>query len=355
MHFQLAENSAHHLFRRAADNLKPLPIEFLQVSLEHFLEQKQKVPSLKFPNGLHSYLHLEDLLLLCDVRDPYQLGPVSIHTDQCVSVQTHAGIQKVTPELWAEAAHAYRPDVMAAMADTIGEVSMKSKRIVRSVDRTLRWLDDHLAQTKDLEIPVFGQLMGSNQPEERQRSAKETAKRKVQGFILNMTGLEMDLVRASVCSLPEDRPRLAYGLSTPERILAGIKEGIDLFDGSYAYQLTQNHQAMVFQWGQVHHTLNLLDTRFARDTDPLDAQCQCHACRRHTKAYIHHLLNAHEMLGPLLLMSHNLYQLEQFMADIRASMDNGSFQEKQSRFFEIYQENPLLSLAMPVKNKRIIL
>ncbi|CAO3678293.1 unnamed protein product [Rhizopus stolonifer] len=385
MHFQLAENSASNIIRRgtlhfskknktiqtpacltytlrgylphlASDNLKPLPIEFVQVTLEHFLEQKG-APSFKFPQGLHTYLHLENALLFCDVRDPYKLSSVSFNTDNHVSVKSHAGIQRITPDIWAEAIHAYRPDVVASMADTISDVTIKSKRIPRSVNRTLCWLDENLVQAKKLDIPLFAHLMGHHHPEERARSAQETAERDVQGFILNMTDLDPSLLLASIDKLPKDRPRMAYGLSTPERILAGISHGVDLFDGSYAHQLTLGGHAMVFKFGQqlAHKTLCLHDPRFAHDFDALDNTCGCHACSRHSKAYIHHLLNAHEMLGPILLMSHNVYQLEQFMADVRISIQDGSFEENHARFVQCYSEDQVESLAIPSKNKRTVL
>ncbi|RCH90211.1 Queuine tRNA-ribosyltransferase subunit qtrtd1, partial [Rhizopus azygosporus] len=340
VNFHLAENSASNIIRRGAlqftkknktiqtpacltyslrgsvphlvaDNLKLLPIELVQISLEQFLEQKEP-SSFKFPHGLHKYLHLENMLLFCDIRDPLKLSPVSFNTDKYLSVESHGGVRQVTPTLWAEALNIYRPDLIAAMADTVTDLEAKNKRIIRSVDRSLRWLDENLAKAKELDIPLFAHVLGHTNIEERARSARETAQRDVQGFVVNVLGLNHDqiptLIRATVDNLPQDKPRLAYGLATPEKILEGISNGIDLFDGSYAYKATQKGRAI---------TLNLWDPSFAHDFDPIDTSCGCNACSRpHTKAYIHHLLNAHEMLGPLLLMSHNIYQLDQFMAAI---------------------------------------
>jgi queuine tRNA-ribosyltransferase subunit QTRTD1 len=75
----------------------------------------------------------------------------------------------------------YRPDVTATMSDTITDLDAKTKRIKRSVDRSLRWLDENLIKTKELDIPVFAHVMGHTDLEERARSAIATAERDVQG------------------------------------------------------------------------------------------------------------------------------------------------------------------------------
>lgn len=76
------------------------------------------------------------------------MSPISFNTDKYLSVETHGGVRQVTPDNWAEAMSVYRPDVVASMADTITDLEAKTKRIKRSVDRSLRWLDENLKKTK---------------------------------------------------------------------------------------------------------------------------------------------------------------------------------------------------------------
>lgn len=87
--------------------------------------------------------------------------------------------------------------------------------------------------------------------------------------------------------------------------------GIDIFDGSYAYKATERGRAITMKFGDVEtttqetmeKTINLWDPNMAHSFEPIDPNCGCYTCSTpHSKAYIHHLLNAHEMLGPLLLM-----------------------------------------------------
>lgn len=171
---------------------------------------------------------------------------------------------------------------------------------------------------------------------------------------------------------------MAYGLSTPENILNGIKNGIDVFDGSYAYKATEKGRALILKFGDglkdqgksdQAKTLDLWSTDMAHAFEPLDVQCKCHACARpHSKAYIHHLLNAHEMLGPILLMSHNVYQLDLFMASIRKSIEQGQFDKDVDVFMNYYSHGSEIdgkknhkdevdneSLGVPLKKKRTLL
>ncbi|KAI9486567.1 MAG: tRNA-guanine(15) transglycosylase-like protein [Benjaminiella poitrasii] len=368
-----------------ADNLKALPIELVQISLEQFLE-KNSPSSFQYPHGLHKYLHLENYLLFCDIRDPLKISPVSFNTDKYLSVESHGGVRQVTPDLWAEALSHYRPDAASAMADNITDMEARTKRIKRSVDRSLKWLDENLVKSKELDIPIFAHVMGHTDVNERVRSATATAERDVQGFIINLLGLNKDelskQIRASTDNLPQDKPRIAYGLSSPEGILEGISNGIDLFDGSYAYKATEKGRAITFKFGEAlsskdnistesnqPKTLNLWDPQMAQVFEPLDSTCKCDACARpHTKAYIHHLLNAHEMLGPILLMSHNIYQLEQFMASIRKSIENSRFDQDKDIFMKFYShikegdgmknhedEEDTESLGVHLKKKRTLL
>ncbi|KAG0166738.1 Queuine tRNA-ribosyltransferase subunit qtrtd1 [Apophysomyces sp. BC1034] len=373
-----------------SDNLKQLPVELLQISLEQFVEQRE-VSSFKYPHGLHKYLNLEEnelmlyiknYLLFCDMRDPHKHVPVSINSDKYLSVHTHGGVRQITPDLWGQAIEAYKPDLCATPADLVIEDEVKLKRVRRSVDRTLRWLDACLPKAQAAGVPVFAPVVGHHSEEDRAASATATAERDVQGFIINAFELDKESLvqqlKMSIEKLPNDKPRLVYGLATPEKILEGVMNGVDLFDGSYAYKVTERGRAITFKFGDgmpkdepenLTKTVNLWDKSLANSFEPIDSSCGCYACSNpHTKAYIHHLLNAHEMLGPLLLMSHNIYQLDLFMGAIRKSIEKNSFQQDTEAFMKHYsheqegdgmksheEEVDVESLGAPLKKKRTLL
>ncbi|CAO3593339.1 unnamed protein product [Absidia cylindrospora] len=171
----------------------------------------------------------------------------------------------------------------------------------------------------------------------------------INGYLVSLLGLKQEedlssLLRASLEPLPSDKPKLAYGLDSPEHILLGVANGVDLFDGSYAYKVTEHGRAITFKFGsqdmvdgKTDKTIDMWNTNFAQTFDPLDTSCGCYTCTtRHTKAYIHHLLKAHEMLGSILLMRHNIYQLGQFMKDIRHSIEKDTFKQDMDIFMNQY-------------------
>ncbi|KAM3586851.1 hypothetical protein VKS41_001906 [Umbelopsis sp. WA50703] len=365
-----------------SDNLELVPVESLQISAEHLYEQKEPA-GLSYNHGLHSFLNTNKYLLFLDTRDPSKHSPSSANTEKYLSVNTHGGVRQITPELWCRMVEQYKPDFYAALADVLSDTEPGNKRVRKSVDRTLRWLDECIEKTKNLDIPIFATLVGSQNEEERIRSATESAQRKVSGFVISGLGFEnqaLDMVKISVKQLPEDKPRLSYGFSGPEKILAAVSAGIDMFDSSYVTKMTDSGRALNFTFGEVTapqsdssgkkpKTINLWDPAFADDFTALSDGCKCYSCSTpHTRGYVHHLLNAHEMLGLVLLMSHNMYQYSVFFQSIRQSIEDGVFEKATTQFMETYSheiegdgakghedEIDALSLGIPVKKKRTLL
>ncbi|ORX53583.1 tRNA-guanine transglycosylase [Hesseltinella vesiculosa] len=332
------------------ENTKDLPVDMYHLSLEHFLEEKDP-SSLKYPHGLHKYINQEGKLLFCDLRDPQRKKLTSPNTNKFLNVDTHGGTRQVTPDFWGKILKAYRPDMANVMHDTIDDKAPGKKRIRKSVDRSLLWLDACLEHAKETSTPVFASVAGHTSEEERRRSTAETIKRDVQGFSLDLFGMDPanfdTLLQASMDQLPVDKPRLAYGLIYPEHILLGVRQGVDLFDGSYPQKMTDRGRAITMKFGSTSaqdgkqdKSLNLWDRKYARVFEPLDKSCGCYACKNgQTKAYIHHLLNAHEMLASIFLMGHNVYQMNEFMQDIRHSIDTDTFDLATKTFMSQYNHD----------------
>ena len=121
--------------------------------------------------------------------------------------------------------------------------------------------------------------------------------------------------------LPADKPRYLMGVGRPIDLLEGIARGIDLFD---CVMPTRNgRNAMAFTW---QGTVKLRNAQYADDATPLDASCPCLACR-HSKAYLRHLFNTNEMLGPVLLTHHNVTFYQQLMYEARRQIAAGDFSQ----------------------------
>lgn len=159
----------------------------------------------------------------------------------------------------------------------------------------------------------------------------------------------LDLLEAVTDNLPAEKPRQISGLGLPEEILQGIAAGVDLFDTTYIYYLTLGGFALTFPLGGVQRTIpnfelsasrsdqmkiNLKATIYRKDTSPIVDGCSCYTCQNHTKAYINHLLNVHEMLAQILLEIHNTHHFLGFFRTIREAIKEGNFEEFRQKFIE---------------------
>ena len=122
--------------------------------------------------------------------------------------------------------------------------------------------------------------------------------------------------------MPADKPRYLMGVGTPENIIEGVYRGVDLFD--CVMPARNARHGHVFTWDGRR---NMLNSKYATDEEPLDPQCDCPTCRRHSRAYIHHLFKAGEMLAMRLCVMHNLYFYNTLVERIRAALDGGTFDE----------------------------
>jgi len=126
--------------------------------------------------------------------------------------------------------------------------------------------------------------------------------------------------------MPKDKPRYLMGVGTPGNILEGVSRGVDLFDCVMPSR-NARHGHLFTKDG----IINLNNAKYELDRNPVDASCGCPTCRKHTRAYIHHLFKAKEMLAMRLCVMHNLYFYNMLMQEIRDSLDNGTFEEFKKR------------------------
>jgi len=121
--------------------------------------------------------------------------------------------------------------------------------------------------------------------------------------------------------LPADKPHYLMGVGTPEDLVAGVANGIDMFDCVMPTRNARNGWLFT-RFGD----LKIKNARYKDDMQPLDETCNCYACRHFSRAYLHHLHRSGEILGARLNTIHNLHYYLQLMREMRASIDSGQFQ-----------------------------
>ncbi|MDO7844093.1 tRNA guanosine(34) transglycosylase Tgt [Sphingomonas immobilis] len=118
--------------------------------------------------------------------------------------------------------------------------------------------------------------------------------------------------------LPEDKPRYLMGVGKPDDIVGAVERGVDMFDCVLPTRSGRTGQAFTREG-----PINLRNAKFGEDTAPLDPACGCPACTTWSRAYIHHLVRAGEILGAMLMTEHNLCFYQDLMADLRAAISDG--------------------------------
>lgn len=206
-----------------------------------------------------------------------------------------------------------------------------------SCERTTRWLVrcrdeierlNRLPDTLNRRQMLFGINQGCTFDDLRIAHMKEIARLELDGYAIG--GLAVGEPTADMYRvienvepyMPPDRPRYLMGVGTPENILEGVRRGVDLFD--CVMPARNARHAHVFTWSG-HR--NMLNRKYELDTASLDENCDCPVCRKHTRAYIHHLFKAGEMLAMRLCVLHNLYFYNTLMEKIRESLEMGGFEQ----------------------------
>lgn len=215
-----------------------------------------------------------------------------------------------------------------------------------SVDRTYRWLVrckkelgrlNSLPDTVNPRQMLFGINQGAVFDDIRIEHAKKIAELDLDGYAVGglavgETHEEMyRILDSTVPYLPDDKPVYLMGVGTPLNIIEGVYRGVDFFDCVYPSRNGRHGHAYTH-----HGKINLLNAKYAFDERPVEEGCQCPACRSYTRAYIHHLFKAKEMLGMRLLVLHNLYFYNHMMEEIRDAIGQHRFEKFRADFTDAY-------------------
>jgi queuine tRNA-ribosyltransferase len=196
-----------------------------------------------------------------------------------------------------------------------------------SMRRSMRWAERSRGAFRARPgYGLFGIVQGSVFAGLRTESAGTLVQAGFDGYAIGglavgePQALMFEILEATVPALPAGRPRYLMGVGKPADLIGAVGRGIDLFDCVLPTRSGRTGQAWT-RFGP----LNLRNARHADDPRPLDPACACPACLEHSRAYLHHLVKAGEILGAILLTSHNLHYYQQLMADLRRAIERGEF------------------------------
>lgn len=206
-----------------------------------------------------------------------------------------------------------------------------------SIDRTARWLMrcknemqrlNALPDTINPHQLLFGINQGGTYEDLRIDHMRRIREMDLDGYAIGglavgeSTETMYQIIEAVEPEMPKNKIRYLMGVGTPANILEGVRRGVDLFD---CVMPTRNarHAHLFTMQGR----MNLMNAKYALDENPIEPGCQCPTCRHFTRAYLHHLFKAGEMLAMRLAVMHNLYFYNTLMDKICAALDEGRFEE----------------------------
>jgi queuine tRNA-ribosyltransferase len=218
--------------------------------------------------------------------------------------------------------------------DTQGHITTE-KQARRSMELSLRWAQRCLDEFERLENPnaLFGIVQGGMFEGLREESLAALVALDLPGYAIGGVSVgepkeDMRRIMAHTPQrLPAHRPRYLMGVGTPEDLLEGVAQGVDLFDCVMPTRNARNGHLFT-RFGD----LRLRNARYKADEQPVDMTCTCHTCAHFSRAYLHHLDRCNEMLGPMLASIHNLHYYVNLMHEVREALDAGVFAAFAQRF-----------------------
>jgi queuine tRNA-ribosyltransferase len=313
--------------------------------------------------GLHRFIGWNRALLTDSGGfQVWSLGALRKITEEGTRFRSHVDghLCFLSPEVSMEVQAALGSDIVMAFDECAPGAATQSEAR-RSMELTARWAtrsrqrfnvlqaegpdsgavatDDDLERAAGSPLSgrqaLFGIVQGAAHLDLRRESLARTVEIGFDGYALG--GLSVgeeksvmyEVVGAVAPQLPADRPRYLMGVGTPEDLVEGVARGVDMFDCVLPTRNGRTGQAFTSRG-----KLNIKNARWVRDLRPLDENCPCSVCRRHSRAYLRHLYLTGEMLASILLTHHNLAFFLDTMRRVRQSIRSGDLTRFRREFIE---------------------
>jgi queuine tRNA-ribosyltransferase len=262
--------------------------------------------------------------------------------DRAVIFQSH--LDGTMLELSPERAIAIQENLGSDIAMCLDEcppAGCSAEELAAAVQRTIGWAERCRRAQRRPDQALFAIVQGSTDNSLRAECARALVALDFPGYALGgfsvgESSAEMLAgLKPSADLLPEDRPRYLMGVGRPEDLIEAVAAGIDMFDCVLPTRNGRNACAFVGEG-----VLRLRNARHRRDPAPLESDCECYTCRHYSRAYLHHLFQADEMLGPVLLSLHNLAHYARLMREMRQAIMSRQFAQYCTVCLARWQRSP---------------
>ncbi|MBF0309772.1 MAG: tRNA guanosine(34) transglycosylase Tgt [Magnetococcales bacterium] len=295
--------------------------------------------------GLHRFMNWpRSILTDSGGFQVYSLGALRKITEEGVTFRSHidGSARKLTPESVVAIQAALGSDIQMQL-DECPPFPAPREAVIQATDRSIRWAQRALAVERPQGTALFAIVQGGMHEDLRTRAALTLREMPFEGFALGglSVGEPKETMQAVLsyapALLPVDKPRYLMGVGKPEDLVEGVCAGIDMFDCVMPTRNARNGQMFV-RGG----TLSIKQAAFREDDRPPDENCGCETCRQYSRAYLHHLFRAGEILALRLMTLHNLSYYLSLMGAMREAIS----QNRMAAFRrDFYQEKEAFSQA----------
>ena len=288
-------------------------------------------------NGLHDFMNWQKPILTDSGGfQVFSLGAMRKITEEGVKFSSpHDGAKLfLTPEISMQIQKVLNSDIVMIF-DECTPYPASHEEAAKSMRMSMRWAQRSRDEHNRLENgnALFGIVQGGMYEDLRDESVAGLCDIGFDGMAIG--GLSVgepkdDMARIlahTAPRLPTHKPRYLMGVGTPEDLVNGVKNGIDMFDCVMPTRNARNGHLFT-RFGDV----KIKNARYKLDTGPLDPSCTCYTCTQFTRSYLHHLFRNGEILGGMLNTIHNLHFYQTIMAEMRTAIESGKLEEWSTAF-----------------------
>jgi queuine tRNA-ribosyltransferase len=295
--------------------------------------------------GLHRFMNWERPILTDSGGfQVMSLADLRKLTEEGVTFRSHVdgSVHHLTPESSMEIQRLLGSDIVMAF-DECPALPATEEAVATSMRLSMRWAQRSRDAFGDRPgHMLFGIMQGGVTRELREESAAALTGIGFESYAIG--GLAVGEGQAAMFGvldyapgfLPQDRPRYLMGVGKPDDILGAVMRGVDMFDCVLPTRSGRTGQGLTRR-GQV----NIKNARHAEDPRPLDPDCGCPCCQGYSRAYLHHVYKAGEIIAAMLLTWHNLHYYQELMAGIRGAIAEGELEAFAARFEAMRAEGDL--------------
>jgi queuine tRNA-ribosyltransferase accessory subunit len=265
-------------------------------------------------------------------------------TDKAIPICTSVGFRSLTAEDYLQASSSLRADVVISMADIADTDTISRKRREKMVDRTHSWFTEaasELAPTK-ARTQLYASILPLDNVQQQLYLSDLADDESPSGGPAGLALYEPEAAATLPAELSEHARFCISNPSTPQDVLRAVLFGADLVTTPFVTATTERGIAFTFKFPPAQSSdhqplgIDMWSTSHATSVTALSPGCPCYTCKRHHRAYLHHLLQAKEMLAWTLLQVHNFHVLDELFASIRHSLDAATFERDANAFIACY-------------------